>query len=100
MAISEQVTSTVLVVERAKEQIPVYYISNALTRADANYPPIEKFVYALVMANKKLWPYFEVYKVTVLTYQPLKNVLQKLDASGRLLKWPVELTQYNLVFKA
>jgi len=71
-------------VERAKEQIPMYYVSHALAGAEVNYPPIEKFAYALVMASRKLRPYFEANKTLVLTNQPLKNVLQKLDASGWL----------------
>lgn len=32
----------------------------------------------------------------ILTDQPLKNVLQKVDASGRLLKWVVELSKYGI----
>ena len=33
------------------------------------------------------------------TNQPLKNILQRLDASGRLLKCTVELSCYDLVFE-
>ena len=55
-----------------------------------NYPLIEKFAYALVPTSWKLYPYFEVNKGTVLTDEPVKNILQKLYASGRLLKWPIE----------
>ena len=53
----------------------------------------------LVLASQKLRPYFEAHKVTVLIDQPLKNVLQRLDASRRLLKWAVELSRYDLVFE-
>lgn len=56
-----------------------------LTGTEFNYPMIEKFAYAIVLASQKLWPYFEAYKVTILTDQPLKNVLPRVDASGRLL---------------
>jgi len=35
----------------------------------------------------------------VLADQPLRNVLQKLDASERLLKWAVELSRYDLAFE-
>jgi len=73
-------------VERAKEQIPVYYVSHALAGAKATSLLIKKYAYALVMASRKLRPYFEAHKVTVLTDQPLKNVVQRVDASGRLLK--------------
>jgi len=64
-----------------------------------NYPLIEKFAYTLVMTSWKLRTYFEAHKLTILTNQPLKNILQQLDASGRLLKWAVELSHYDLVFE-
>jgi len=70
----------------------VYYVTHALSGAEANYPLMEKFTYALVMASRKLRPYFEAHEVTVLTDQPLGNVLQRLDGSERLLKWVVELS--------
>jgi len=89
----------VLVVERAKEHIPVYYVSHALGGTEVNYPRIEKFAYTLVMASRILRPYFEAYRVTILTDQPLKNVLQRLDASSWLLKGEVELSRYDLVFE-
>jgi len=78
----------------------VYYISHALARVEVNYPLIEKFAYTLVMASQQLKHYFEVHKVPVLTDYPLKNDLQRLDASERLLKWAVELSQYDFVFEA
>jgi len=43
--------STVLTVERAKEQILIYYVSYASAEAEENYPLIEKFAYELVMAS-------------------------------------------------
>jgi len=99
LTVSEHAVSAVLVAEWAKEQIPMYYISHALASAEMNYPLIEKFAYALVMASRKLRPYFEAHKILVLTDQPLRNVLQKLYASGRLLKWAVEISRYDLAFK-
>jgi len=53
---SERVIIVVLVVERAKVQIPIYYVRHALAGAEANYPFIEKLTYALVMASRKLRP--------------------------------------------
>jgi len=53
-----------------------------LGRGRNNCPLIEKFACILVMAHQKLWSYFEAYKVTVLTGQPLKNVPQWLDTLG------------------
>ena len=91
--------SAVLIMERAKEHILVYCVNHALAEAEVNYRLIEKFVYALVMVSRKLRPYFEAHKILVLTKQPLKNVLQKLDASGRLLKWVIELSRYDFAFE-
>ena len=82
LVILEHAISVVLVVEKAKEQIPVNYISHALAGAEVNYPLIEKFAYTIVMVSRKLRPYFEAHKITVLTDQSLKNLLQRLDASG------------------
>ena len=67
LVVSKQAMSMVLEVERAKEQIPVYYVSHALAGAEVNYPLIEKFVYTLVMGSRKLRPYFEAHSITVLT---------------------------------
>jgi len=74
LAVSEHAVSAVLVAKRAKEQIPVYYVSHTLAGAKLNYPLIEKFAYALVMASRKLRPYFKAHKILVLTDQPLRNV--------------------------
>ena len=62
-------------VEMAKKQILVYYISHALVEAEVNYLLIEKFAYTLVLASRKPYPYFIAYKLTILTDQPLKNVI-------------------------
>ena len=99
LAVSEHAVSAILVSERAKEQIPVHYVSRALAGAEMNYLLIEKFAYALVMASRKLRSYFEAHNILVLTGQPLTNVLRKLDASRRPLKWAMELSRYNLAFE-
>ena len=41
---------------------------------------------ALVIAYRKLRPYFHAYSIEVLTNYPLCQVLQKPEASRRLLK--------------
>jgi len=46
----------VLVVERAKQQTPAYYVTHALAKAETNYPLMKKFAYILVMASRKLRP--------------------------------------------
>lgn len=56
---------------------------------------MEKLAYYLVVALRKLRPYFQAHRVDVLTKYPLKQVLQKPDSSGCLLKWAMELVQFD-----
>lgn len=52
---------------------------------------MEKLTLSLIIASRKLRPFFQGHSIYVLTNFPLKQVLQKPDASGQLLKWAVEL---------
>ena len=61
---------------------------------------MEKLALALVIATRKMKPYFHLHPVWVLTNYPLRQVLQKPDASGRLLKWAIELSQFEIEFLA
>ena len=50
--------------------------------AETKYPELEKLALALMVASKKLRPYFHAHPIEVLTNCPLHQVLQKLEASG------------------
>ena len=50
------------------------------------------------MAARKLRPYFQCHSIKVLTTHPLKNILHKPELSGRLTKWAVELSEYDISF--
>ncbi|GMH31256.1 hypothetical protein Nepgr_033099 [Nepenthes gracilis] len=52
-------------------------------------------VLALVYAARKLRPYFQSHRIVVLTDQPLKSILQKPETSDRLVKWAVELGEFD-----
>ena len=92
LAVSEYTISRALIREEEKVQWPVYYISKRLVDAENRYPEMEKLALALVIASRKLRPYFHSHTIQVLTNYPLRKVLQKPDASGRLLKWAIELS--------
>ncbi|KAL0462942.1 UNVERIFIED_CONTAM: hypothetical protein Slati_0181800 [Sesamum latifolium] len=55
-------------------------------------------VVALVINARKLSPYFLLYPMGVRTNTPLKQVLVKLEASGRLVKWAIELSEYDISY--
>ncbi|KAL8134680.1 hypothetical protein AgCh_009635 [Apium graveolens] len=96
LVISESALSAVLVKEELKVQKPVYYVSKILHGAELNYSTIEKFALALVMASRKLRPYFQAHQIEVLTNQPLGNIIHSPKASGRLIKWAIELGEFDL----
>ena len=74
-------------------------MSHVLKDAENRYSTIEKFGQALLMASRKLRPYFLAHSILVYTDQPLRQVLHKMDASGRMLKWAVELNMFDLTFE-
>lgn len=47
--------------------------------------------YDVLIAGRKLKPYFDSHTIQVITKQPLEKALHKLDTTGRLLKWTIEL---------
>jgi hypothetical protein len=98
LAVTPTAISAALIREDKGIQKPVYFVSKALHGAEGRYPQIEKLAFALVMASRKLRPYFQAHTIRVLTEYPLRNVLQKLDLSGRLANWAIELGQFDLEF--
>ena len=59
---------------------------------------MEQLVLDLVVASRKLRSYFHSHTIRVLTNYPLRQVLQKPDALGRLLKWAIKLSQFDIKF--
>nr|GEY25486.1 reverse transcriptase domain-containing protein [Tanacetum cinerariifolium] len=78
--------SMVLMIGRGTAQTPVYFISRALQGPELNYSPMEKLVLSLVFAAKRLRRYFQAHPITVITDQPIKQVMSRPDVAGRLQK--------------
>nr|XP_009392283.1 PREDICTED: uncharacterized protein LOC103978277 [Musa acuminata subsp. malaccensis] len=49
-----------------------------------------------MLASRKLRPYFHAHTIEVITDQLLQQVLSKFDVAGRLLKWSVELGEFDI----
>ena len=52
-----------------------------------------------MVATRKLRPYFQAHMIIVPTKFPLKQILQRPEASGRLAKWSIELGEFDILFK-
>ena len=99
LVVSNFSTSAVLVRDRERVQHPVYYCSRALRGAEERYPKMEKLILALVTAARKLRPYFQAHTIEVPTEYPMKQVLHKPEVSGRLMKWAIELSEFDIRYK-
>ena len=80
-------------------QHPVYYYSRALKGAEDRYPRMEKLILALVTTARKLRPYFQAHAIEVPIEYPMKQVLHKPETSGRLMKWALELSEFDFRYK-
>ena len=99
LAVSPAAVSVALVREEDKVQKPVYYASRVLRGAKEKYPPMEKLVFALITAARKLKPYFQAHTVIVLTDKPLRRAMNNPEATGRLALWAIELSEFNIQYR-
>ncbi|XP_058208269.1 uncharacterized protein LOC131321289 [Rhododendron vialii] len=97
--VSAHAVSLALVRRVRTEDMPVYFTSKTLLRAETRYLPLEKLAFALVSAAKKLLPYFQSHTITVLTEHPLKSLFRKANLSNRVSKWAVELANFDIRFE-
>jgi hypothetical protein len=104
ITVTTQVVSAALVVEREeaghalKVQRPVYFISEVLANSKTCYPQIQKLLYAVLIARRKLRHYFESHPVMVVSSFPLSEVIQNRDAMGRITKWALELMGEGITY--
>ncbi|GJT35496.1 reverse transcriptase domain-containing protein [Tanacetum coccineum] len=80
-AASKEAVSAVLLVVRKEKQYPIHYVSRTLHDAERNYAPLEKMALALRHVSRRLRRYFEAHPITVITDQPIKQILSKADTS-------------------
>lgn len=98
IAISNSAISSVLVTERDQNQKPIFYFSKVLQGAENAYPPLEKLAFAVIMSARKLKPYFQTHPIKIPTKYPLLQTLRKPDISGRISKWTLELSEFDITF--
>nr|XP_016456464.1 PREDICTED: uncharacterized protein LOC107780436 [Nicotiana tabacum] len=63
------------------------------------YPHLEKLALALVVASRKLRPYFQCRPIKVVTTFPLRSILHKPELSGHLAKWAIEPSGHDITYQ-
>ena len=98
LVVSATTVSVALIREKGKKQLPVYYVSQAFQGAESSYPRIKKIAFTLIKASRKLRQYFQANLILVMTDQPIKKSMNKLEAAGRMVQWTIELSQFNIEY--
>jgi ribonuclease HI len=100
VAASHVAVSAALVQEKqdgqVKRQTTVYFVSEVLNLSKKNYTELEKVLYAVLMASRKLWHYFQAYHIIVPSSQPLKDIMRNKEATRKIGKWAVELNEFTI----
>lgn len=79
---------------------PVAYASRSLNKAEINYPTIEKELLAIVWSIKHFRPYLYGKRFKIQTdHRPLVYLFSMRDPSSRLLKFRLQLEEYNFTIE-
>jgi hypothetical protein len=104
LAATTHTVSAVLVVEHQEEghalkvQRPVYFISEVLSEIRTHYSQIQKLLYVVLIARRKLRHYFDSHHVAVVISYDLGEILQNADAARRVAKWSIELMGKGITY--
>ena len=60
---------------------------------------MEKLAFTLVIAARKLKPYFQTHTIIVLTDKPLRRAMSSLEATRWMALWAVELSEFNIRYR-
>ena len=99
---SNHVVSSTLVIEREKlghllkVEWPIYFIGEILIDPKVWYPQVQKLLYAVLMATRKLLHYFTDHEVVVVTSYPLGDIIRNRDAAGWISKWALKLMGHDI----
>ena len=59
---------------------------------------IKKIAFVLIIALHKLRPYFQANPILVMTEQPIKKSMNKLEAVGRMVQWAIKFSQFDIEY--
>jgi archaeosine-15-forming tRNA-guanine transglycosylase len=97
---SDRGIGAVLMQEQGHGLQPIAYASKKLSSAENHYATIEKECLAVVWGIKKFQPYlFGTSFVLETDHQPLLYLRKAKTENGRLMRWAIQLQQYDFTVK-
>ncbi|CAF4003985.1 unnamed protein product [Rotaria magnacalcarata] len=88
----------ILIQEYDNQQFVIAYASRTQTAAERNYFPTEKEALAIYWATKHFRPYLEGTMIYMRSNcRALQWLLDTKDSSGRLARWAISLSAFNIV---
>ena len=60
---------------------------------------MEKLAFTLVIAARKLKPYFQAHTVIILIDKPIRRAMSSLEAIGRMTLWVIELREFDIQYQ-
>jgi hypothetical protein len=58
-----------------------------------------KLTYALLITSRKLSCYFQKHRIEVHSSSTLGKILNNREAIGKISKWAIELSMYDIIYK-
>ncbi|XP_070025833.1 uncharacterized protein [Nicotiana sylvestris] len=82
-----------------KKERAIYYLSKKFTSYEAKYTLLERTCCALTWVAQKLRHYLQAHTTYLITrLDPFKYIFQKPIPTGRLAKWQILLTEFDIVY--
>jgi len=91
--------SAVLAQDKDQAQKPIYFVSKVLQGLEVRYQALEKAALAVVFSARRLRHYFHSFTILVMTDLPIQKVLKKPDVAGRMVKWAVKLSKFDIKYE-
>ena len=60
---------------------------------------MEKLAFALVIAARKLKPYFQEHTIIVLTDQPLRRAMSNPEFARWMALWAIEFSEFDIQYR-
>ena len=100
LAVLEVLASAALFKEDGNQkQRLIFFVSKSLSEVETRYTRLEQAALAFRVAAKNHCPYFQAHPIVVLTNLPLRSTIHKLNLSGRMAWWAIELSEFGIQYK-